>query len=429
MLLSRSINKRLRIHEELRDAIFEKMIERVSLDEIERSETGILKDKIAAIVKEELSGKPLTFHERQRIAGEIINEITGFGPIEPLLKDRTISDIIINSPHDVFVDRYGRIEKVNVKFRNMEHLMHIIRKLASKAGRRIDESAPMVDAYLPDGSRVNAIIPPVALSPSVSIRKFIKSFTDIKQLIEVGSLSEEMAGFLKLCIEGKLNLLISGGTGTGKTTLLSAISKFIPAGERIVTVEDSFELSISKPDMVRLVTRTPNVEGKGEITQRHLVTNCLRMRPDRIIVGEVRGAEVWDMLQAMNTGHAGSITTIHANSALDALYRVEMMAMLTGYEITETTLKTIISRSIDVVVHLARFAAGERKVVQISEVSGMEDNRFLTKDIFRFSPDSSKGGIAADNFKRLKDPSMKLMDKIAASGMDMQAMKNLAAAG
>ncbi|MBI4745575.1 MAG: CpaF family protein [Deltaproteobacteria bacterium] len=418
--------KRFRIHEELREAILQKIIERISLDEIERTDAVTLREEIAVIAKDELSSTPLTFHERQRIVGEIINELTGFGPIEPLLKDQTISDIIVNGPADVFIERYGRLERVKARFRGREHLMHTIRKLVGAAGRRIDESAPMVDAFLSDNSRVNAIIPPVAFAPSVSIRKFMRSVTGLKQMIDIGSISAEMGEFLRLCIEGKLNILVSGGTGTGKTTLLNAISKFIPQSERIITVEDSFELMISQPNMVRLVTRLPNVEGKGGVSQRQLVINCLRMRPDRIIVGEVRGSEVWDMLQAMNTGHAGSITTVHANSALDSLHRLETMAMLTGYEITEATLKAIISRSIDIVIHLARFVTGERKIIQITEIVGVENNRFIIDDIFRFTPGPVAEGRVTGNFHCMKDSlSNKLMDKIALSGMQTDAIKGI----
>lgn len=426
MFTSQIVTKRFRIHEELRNEIFAKIIEGISLEELEKSEIGELKDRITAIARDELREAPLTHHERNKIIGEIINEITGYGPIEPLLKDGTISDIVINSHDDVFIERYGRLERVNVRFRSSDHLMHTIRKLVAAAGRRIDESTPMVDAFLRDGSRVNAIIPPVVFHPAVSIRKFIKLYTDINQLVAGATLSREMAEFLGLCVQGKLNILISGGTGTGKTTLLGTITKFIPDSERVVTVEDSFELLISKPDLVRLVTRIPNVEGKGSVTQRQLVINCLRMRPDRIIVGEVRGEEVWDMLQAMNTGHAGSITTVHANSSLDALFRIETMAMLTGYEIAEMTLRTIITRSIDIVVHLSRFITGERKVVQISEVSGLDGTKYQLDDVFRFVTGSVVEGRVEGSFRRLKTVlSNKIVEKLSMGGADTEAINGI----
>jgi pilus assembly protein CpaF len=425
-VLTSITTKRFRVYEELKDKLFGKIIERISLDEIERTEQSGLRDRIAAIAKSELGDSLLTYHERQRLVTDIINEIIGFGPIEPLLKDGTVSDILINSPSDVYMERQGRLEKAPVYFKNKEHLMHIIRKLAASAGRRIDESVPMVDAYLTDGSRVNAIIPPVAVAPSVSIRKFIKSFASIQQLIDVGAISEDMGEFLGLCVKGKLNILISGGTGTGKTTLLGVISKMIPDHERIVTVEDSLELSIPKPDLVRLITRPPNVEGKGQITQRHLVINCLRMRPDRIIVGEVRGAEVWDMLNAMNTGHAGSMTTVHANSALDALYRLQTMSMLAGYEIAEATLKTIIKRSMDILVHLSRFVTGERKVVQISEISDAEGDEYVVRDAYKFIPGPVTNGKITGQFASMKmELSEKLKERLTIGGVDPVSVEKI----
>lgn len=419
---NRTTTKRFKIYEELRDKIYEQIISHISLEELERDEPHSLRERLISMAREGLNNAPVTFYEREKIIDEIVNEITGYGPLEPLLKDEGISDILVNGPGEVFVERRGRIETSEINFKNKDHLMHVIRKLAGAAGRRIDESNPMVDAYLSDGSRVNAIVPPIAVAPSLSIRKFVKSFVHMRQLIEIGSLSTQMSEFLDLCVEGKLNILISGGTGSGKTTLLGVISKCIPDEERLVTIEDSLELSISKPNVVRLVSRPPNVEGKGEIIPRQLVINSLRMRPDRIIVGEVRGPEVWDMLQAMNTGHAGSFTTVHANSALDALYRIQTMAMLAGYEISESTLKTVISRCIDIVVHMSRFMSGDRKIVQISEIAGTEGNSYVLNDVYSFSPDTGAGS-GSGRFDRLcKELSPKLRAKLVLGGMSREAM-------
>lgn len=426
MVFQKSAFEKLRAYEEqIKDKIFEKILQSVELEKIELENIGCLKEKVSHIAQDELSGVHLSYYEKQKLANEVLEDIFGFGPIEPLLRNESISDILVNSPSDIFVDIGGKVERAKIFFRNREHLMHVIRKLANSVGRRIDESTPIVDAYMPDGSRVNAIIPPAATEPSLSIRKFVPIYADLATLVQNGTLSEEMAGFLKLCVEGKLNMIVSGSTGSGKTTLLGALSRFIPDSERIVTIEDSLELSIAKSNLVRLVTRQPNVEGKGEITQRNLVINALRMRPDRIIVGEVRSSEVWDMLTAMNTGHAGSLTTIHANSAQDALYRLETLAMMAGYDIGEKTLRSIISRSIAIVVHLGRLVTGERKVVSISEVLEGEEERFSVRDLYRFVPGPVEEGRMKGEFVRSREGlSQTLTEKMMMSGIEKVHIQN-----
>ena len=307
------------------------------------------------------------------------------GPLEPLVRDNTISDILVNRYDEVFIERGGLLELTEVRFRDNAHLMKIINKIVSNIGRRIDESSPMVDARLPDGSRVNAIIPPLAMAgPVLSIRRFMVMRPTMDEILSRGTLTQEMAEVLEAIVKGKLNILVSGGTGSGKTTLLNILATFLKSEERIISIEDAAELQFSKKNVVKLETRPPNIEGKGEITQRDLVRNSLRMRPDRIIVGEVRGPEVMDMFQAMNTGHEGSMTTIHANSPRDALLRLETMISLAGYQIPQKALRHLTSSSLDVIVHLARHPDGVRRIVNISEITGMEGDIISLQDIFVF---------------------------------------------
>ncbi|MES2633730.1 MAG: CpaF family protein [Pseudomonadota bacterium] len=331
--------------------------------------------------------------ERHQIVESIQNEMMGLGPIEPLLADPTVSDILVNGANKVYVERRGRLEFTDVRFDSDQHLMRIIDKIVSRIGRRIDESSPMVDARLPDGSRVNAIISPLAIDgPVLSIRRFAVVPYTMQDMIAFGTLTAEMADLIAGLVKGRVNLLISGGTGSGKTTLLNVVSSAIPPSERIITIEDAAELQLQQPHVVRLETRPPNIEGKGEINQRALVRNSLRMRPDRIIVGEVRGAEVLDMLQAMNTGHDGSMTTIHANSARDALTRLEHMLGMTGMQAAPRTMRQQISSALSVVIQTARLSDGKRKITSLQEISGMEGDVVTMQEIFLFD----QTGVAPD---------------------------------
>ncbi len=326
---------------------------------------------------------PLSTLSRKRIAKEIEDEILGLGPLEPLLEDNSVSDILVNDYNSVYVERRGQLEKVDVKFRDNKHLLNIIDRIVSGVGRRIDESSPMVDARLKDGSRVNAIIPPLAIDgPSLSIRRFTVERLGVEQLIETGSITEQMAEMLHGIVKARLNVVISGGTGTGKTTLLNVLSGFISPRERIVTIEDSAELQLQKPHVVRLETRPPNTEGRGEVNQRDLVKNCLRMRPDRVILGEVRGAEAMDMLQAMNTGHDGSLATLHANTPRDAIGRLENMVSMAGLKIPINAIRTQIASAVDVILQLERMEDGTRRVTSIQEIQGMEGDIITLSEIF-----------------------------------------------
>src|SRR5688500_3273059 len=327
---------------------------------------------------------PLSQAEREDIIEQIVYEVTGLGPIEPLFRDKTISDILVNGPKDIYIERAGRLIRVPMTFRNDAHLIAIIDRIVSRVGRRVDESSPMVDARLPDGSRVNAIIPPLAIDgPVLSIRRFGAEIT-AEQLIAMGAMTEEMAALLAGCVQARLNVLISGGSGSGKTTLLNALSAFIPGTERVVTIEDAAELRLQQEHVVRLETRPPNAEGSGEVLARDLVKNALRMRPDRVIVGEVRGAEALDMLQAMNTGHEGSLTTIHANSARDALARLETMIQFAGTALPNKAMREQISSALDLVIQVSRLSDGSRRVTAITEVTTMEGDVISTQDIYRF---------------------------------------------
>ena len=327
----------------------------------------------------------LTPHQTDQLIDDILDEILGLGPLEPLLKDESVNDILINSHDTVYVERGGRLERTDVQFQDTRHLVRIVNKIVGAVGRRVDESSPMVDARLADGSRINAIIPPLAVDgPLVSIRKFARVPIGIPQLIEFGSITAEMASVLEAIVRSRRNVLISGGTGSGKTTLLNALSAFINHRERIITIEDSAELQLQQPHVGRLETRPVNIEGKGEISQRDLVKNALRMRPDRIIVGEVRAGEAFDMLQAMNTGHDGSMTTVHANSVRDALTRVEQMIGMAGLEISPRSVRQQIASAVNVVIQAERMDDGRRRVVSIAELVGMEEETITMQEIFRF---------------------------------------------
>lgn len=328
---------------------------------------------------------PLSTSERDRLVNDVQHELFGLGPLEPLLSDPTISDILVNSHGTIYIERRGKLEVTNVTFKDDEHLMRVIERIVSSVGRRIDESSPMVDARLKDGSRVNAIIPPLSIDgPVLSIRRFGTTPLRIDSLIENKALTRDIADMLQMCVNARLNVLISGGTGAGKTTLLNALSAYIPEDERIVTIEDSAELQLQQPHVVRLETRPPNIEGKGEVTQRDLVRNSLRMRPDRIVIGEVRGGEAIDMLQAMNTGHDGSLTTIHANTPRDALARLETMIQMTGMRLSDRAMRQQIAAAINLVVQVARLSDGTRRVTAISEITGMEGETITMQEIFQY---------------------------------------------
>jgi pilus assembly protein CpaF len=328
---------------------------------------------------------PLSVSERERLVNDVQHELFGLGPLEPLLKDPTISDILVNSHKTIYIERRGKIERTNVQFKDDEHLMRVIERIVSSVGRRIDESSPMVDARLQDGSRVNAIIPPLSIDgPVVSIRRFGSDPLKMSMLIDYNALTKDIADMLQMVVTARLNILISGGTGAGKTTLLNALSAYIPENERIVTIEDSAELQLQQPHVVRLETRPPNIEGRGEVTQRDLVKNALRMRPDRIVIGEVRGGEAIDMLQAMNTGHDGSLTTVHANTPRDALARLETMIQMTGMRLSDRAMRQQIASALNLVVQVARMSDGSRRVTSISEVTGMEGETITMQEIFQY---------------------------------------------
>ena len=346
-------------------------------------------------------GAPLSASEREKLVNDVQHELFGLGPLEPLLADPTISDILVNRHNTIYIERRGKIEATNVTFKDDEHLMRVIERIVSSVGRRIDESSPMVDARLQDGSRVNAIIPPLSIDgPVLSIRRFGSEPLRMSALIENQALTKDIADMLQMCVNARLNCLISGGTGAGKTTLLNALSAFIPEDERIVTIEDSAELQLQQPHTVRLETRPPNIEGRGEVTQRDLVKNALRMRPDRIVIGEVRGGEAIDMLQAMNTGHDGSLTTVHANTPRDALARLETMIQMTGMRLSDRAMRQQVAAAINLVVQVARLSDGSRRVTSISEITGMEGETITMQEIFMYERTGvDKDGKVIGRFK------------------------------
>ncbi len=372
---------------EIKNRVHNRLVDRLNLECLEAVEPELVNEEIRRAIGTMLEEEPVPLNreERGRLVQDLEFEILGLGPLEPLVRDGSVSDILVNRCDQVFVERRGRLEPVDVRFENDAHLLRIINKIVANVGRRIDESAPMVDARLADGSRVNAVIPPLALDgPILSIRRFSVNRPTLEDLVRHGSLTPEIGQVLQAIVKAKLNILVSGGTGSGKTTLLNILSGFIPANERIITIEDSAELQLQQEHVCRLETRPPNIEGKGEITQRDLVRNSLRMRPDRIVVGEVRGAEVMDMLQAMNTGHEGSMTTVHANSVRDALIRMETMISLSGFTIQEKAMRQMISSSLNVILQLARHSDGTRRMIALSEITGMESGVISLQDIFCF---------------------------------------------
>ena len=372
---------------DLKVSIHKALLDRLNLGMLDKTPVEQLKNQISAIMPELIADfdQPLNRQERENLLQEVVDELMGLGPLEPLLQDETITDILVNGHNTVFVERRGQLERVPTRFQDEKHLMRVIQKIVSAVGRRVDESSPFVDARLADGSRVNAIVAPLAIDGSLlSIRKFAKQPISIEKMIGLGSLPQEMAHVLEAIVASRRNVLISGGTGSGKTTLLNAMSTYIDERERIVTIEDSAELQLQQQHVARLETRPPNIEGKGEVTQRDLVKNALRMRPDRIIVGEVRAGEAFDMLQAMNTGHDGSMTTVHANTPRDALSRVEQMIGMSGIDITSKSSRAQIASALNVVVQVTRLSDGRRKVKSLSELTGMEGETITMQEIFRF---------------------------------------------
>jgi pilus assembly protein CpaF len=374
-------------YQQVKADLHRKILDRLDLEKLGRTNSETAREEVLILIRTSVNSEavPLSFAERERLAREILDEIFGLGPLEPLLKDPSISDILVNRFDKVYIERGGKLEPTGLSFKDNGHLMQIIDRIVSRVGRRIDESSPMVDARLADGSRVNAIIPPLAIDGAcLSIRRFGRDPITARQMIENKSLTEPMLELLSAMVKGRLNLLISGGTGAGKTTVLNVLSGYIPNNERVVTIEDAAELQMKQEHVVRLETRPPNIEGKGAIRQRQLVINSLRMRPDRIVVGEVRGEEAFDMLQAMNTGHEGSLTTVHANSHRDALARIENMVSMANLNIPERAVRHQISSAVHAVVQVARLSDGTRNIISISEITGMEAEIISMQDIFVF---------------------------------------------
>jgi len=372
---------------ELKLRVHRRLLESVDLMALSSLDSAQAETHIRSTIQRLLSSDSpeLSGVERERLIEEVGYELLGLGPLDPLLRDGDVTDILVNGPHAVYVERKGRLSLTDVKFRDHDHLLQIIDRIVSAVGRRVDRDSPIVDARLPDGSRVNAIVAPLALrGPCLSIRRFGHTPLRVEDLVGLGTLTSEMVRYLAAVVQGRLNILISGGTGAGKTTLLNCLTSFIPHHERVVTIEDSAELQLQQPHVVPLETRPPDVDGRGEITPRHLVRNTLRMRPDRIIVGECRGAEALDMLQAMNTGHDGSLTTVHANSPREGLQRVEVMVLMAGYELPVKAIRQQIASAINVLVHSSRLTDGSRKIARISEIVGMEGDQLQLQDLFEF---------------------------------------------
>jgi pilus assembly protein CpaF len=411
-------------HAELKTKIHRACIARLGAAFLNLEGSDELQARVRQLVNEQLAAEeaPFSPSERARLERQIADDILGYGPLEPFLHDPTVTEIMVNGYDQLYVERSGRIEETEATFLDDAHLLRIIDRIVSQVGRRIDESSPMVDARLPDGSRVNAIIPPLALrGPSLTIRKFARNALSLDDLIGLGTLTDQAANFLAECVRGKLNVLISGGTGTGKTTLLNAVSASVPSTERVVTVEDAAELRLLQRHVVSLESRPPNIEGEGEVRIRDLVRNALRMRPDRIIVGEVRGAETLDMLQAMNTGHDGSLTTLHANSERDALHRLEMLVLMAGVELPMKAIREQIAGGFDLLVHISRLVDGSRRVTQITEIAGMEGEVVTLQDLFVTRAPESQIGWDERLLAPLEATSLRpgFLNKLKANGVEL----------
>jgi pilus assembly protein CpaF len=408
--------------EKFKSEVHRILISKLDLEKLSRVESAQARQVVANLIGEIIrtQGVPLSFDEQAKIQSDLLDEVFGLGPLEPLLRDPRVSDILVNSKDKVFVERGGRLTKTDTVFRDDRHLLQIIDRIVSRVGRRVDESSPMVDARLPDGSRVNAIIPPLALDgPSMSIRRFGTGPVQANQLVELKSISAEMMMVLEAAARARMTILISGGTGAGKTTLLNILSRNIPQSERVITIEDAAELQLAQENLVRLETRPPNIEGQGAVRQRQLLINCLRMRPDRIILGEVRGEEAFDMLQAMNTGHEGSMATIHANTPRDALTRLESMVAMSGLNLTERTVRQQIASALNIVVQVSRMSDGTRKVMSVSEVTGMEENIISMQEIFAFQKKGiSPSGKVIGAFRptRIRP---RFLDRLAIAGISL----------
>jgi pilus assembly protein CpaF len=413
---------------ELKTRIHHACIATLGAELFKREATGDLNERVTRAVTEQLvlDRTPLTREERRQIIREITDDILGYGPLEPFLRDDSITEVMVNAHDRIYIERLGKIERTEAAFVDNAHLLRIIDKIVSQIGRRVDEASPMVDARLPDGSRVNAIIPPLALKgPTLTIRKFSRDPYTMNDLISFGSISPKAAQFLAACVKGKLNILISGGTGTGKTTTLNAMSAFIPGDERIVTIEDAAELQLQQEHVITLESRPPNIEGSGEVRIRELVRNALRMRPDRIIVGEVRGPETLDMLQAMNTGHEGSLTTIHANSPRDALSRLETLVMTAGVELPLRAIREQVSSAFDLLVQITRLVDGSRRITHVTEVLRMESDVITLQDVFIARPpddETASTGVGVRLLSPLACTGLKpnFLEKMAANGVILQ---------
>ncbi len=408
--------------QEMKSRLHRALINRMDLSKLAALSPDQVNAEVSRLAETVLAQEamPLSTAERERLVNDVQHELFGLGPLEPLLADSSISDILVNSFGKIYIERRGKLELSDVAFKDDEHLMRVIERIVSTVGRRIDESSPMVDARLKDGSRVNAIIPPLSIDgPVLSIRRFGAEPLRMAQLIENKALTKDIADMLEMCVNARLNILISGGTGAGKTTLLNALSAYIPVNERIVTIEDSAELQLQQPHVVRLETRPPNIEGKGEVTQRELVRNSLRMRPDRIVIGEVRGGEAIDMLQAMNTGHDGSLTTVHANTPRDALARLETMIQMTGMSLSERAMRQQIASALDLVVQVARLSDGTRRITSISEITGMEGDTITMQEIFQY--ERTGVGPQGQVLGRFRPTGIRprFADKLKACGLQM----------
>ncbi len=406
-------------YQQVKADLHRKILDRLDLEKLGKTSGDSARDEVLVVIRSAVNSEvvPLSFAERERLSREILDEIFGLGPLEQLLKDPNISDILVNRFDRVYVEKAGKLELTTLAFKDNIHLMQIIERIVSRVGRRVDESSPMVDARLADGSRVNAIIPPLAIDgPCLSIRRFGRDPVTARQMIENQTLTEPMLELLSAMVKGRLNIIVSGGTGAGKTTLLNVLSGYIPNSDRIVTIEDAAELQLKQEHVVRLETRPPNIEGKGAVRQRQLVINSLRMRPDRIVVGEVRGEEAFDMLQAMNTGHEGSLTTVHANSPRDAMARIENMVSMANLNIPERAVRHQISSAVHAVVQIARLSDGTRKVMTISEVTGMNEDMIGMQDIFGFE----RSGL---------DESGKVRGSFRATGLKPTFAERLAMSG
>jgi len=411
-------------YESLKQRIHNKLVDKLDLTKLGDLEGDVLRREIRLVVEHLCDGEGTMLNraERDRLVEEILDETLGFGPLELLLKDPSISDILINGPKQIYVERRGMLERTNVQFRDNRHLLQIIDRIVSKVGRRVDEVCPMVDARLPDGSRVNAIIPPLALDgPAVSIRRFGANPLKLENLLNFKAFTPEMVMLLEGAIKARLNIIISGGTGSGKTTLLNTLSSFIPNSDRIVTIEDAAELQLQQEHVVRLETRPPNIEGRGAITATDLVRNALRMRPERIIIGECRGPETLDMLQAMNTGHDGSLTTIHANSPRDAIARLETMIMMAGFELPVKAMRQQTSSAVDLIIQVNRLQGGARRVTHVTEVVGMEQDVVILQDIYRYRQDGINENAKAYGRFEATGIRPSFMERLESAGVRLPA--------